>query len=198
MSVRAAPRSVVLLGGTFDPPTRAHVAVAVAARRQLGAEEAWLVPTGEPWQKNLGTPGPVRAEMCRLAVAGISGLAVATVEVERDGPTYTHETLKVLVARHPGCGFTFLVGDDVDLSTWANATRCISLARFRRIPRSGYPRRGDIPRIDIKTTPVSSTEVRRRVAAGRSFEKLVPAAVAAYIKAEGLYLPSAKRSRIAG
>lgn len=187
-------RVVALLGGTFDPPTCAHLAVAQEALDHLDADEVWLVPAGAPWQKSPRTSPADRLEMCRLAVAGTPGLAVSTVETDRPGPTLTHETLSQLRRQHPLTRFLFLVGDDVDLSTWASPEECLRLAEFVRMPRQGYTPVPGARRLPAGVGHISSTEVRSRVAAGEPITGLVPPPVEAFIHSRALYSPGAPQS----
>ena len=109
-----------VFGGTFDPVHVAHVVGAVEARRALSLARVILVPAGDPWQKRgtVTAPAADRLAMVRAAVEGIPGLEVSPLEVEREGPSYTYETLESLSA--PGRRLFLIVGADVaaTLSSW--------------------------------------------------------------------------------
>ena len=193
-----------ILGGTFNPPHLAHLVCASEARAQLALGEVILVPTGVPPHKEMDEePGAGhRLQMCRLAIAGHEDwLSVSAIEVERDGPSYTVDTLREINASRPGDELTFIVGGDMawSLPSWNEPEAILGLASIAVAERTGARREEvrtrlaglagaerivyiDIPRLDI-----SSSALRRRVSAGRSVDFLVPDAVGAYIEREGLY-----------
>jgi nicotinate-nucleotide adenylyltransferase len=197
---------VALLGGTFNPPHLAHLLCASEAADQLGLDRVILMPVFTPPHKEVPEdPGPeVRLELCELAVAGDDRLAVSRLEIDRGGPSFTVDTLKELNARQPEHELIFIVGGDmaVSLPTWKDPRTVLELATLGVAERSGATRRDiterltaeygddvsdrltffDMPRMDI-----SSSEVRRRVAAGRTIRYLVPDAVADHIAEHGLY-----------
>jgi nicotinate-nucleotide adenylyltransferase len=196
--------AVGILGGTFNPPHVAHLVCASEARVQLGLDEVLLVPTNVPPHKQVDDePGAGhRLEMCRLCTHGHEGwLRVSAIEVEREGPSYTIDTLREINARRPGDQLTFIVGGDMawTLPSWREPEAILSLASLAVAERAGARREElrtrlaglagadrvlyiDLPRIDI-----SSSAIRRRVRAGRAVDFLVPDAVGAYIEREGLY-----------
>lgn len=193
-----------VLGGTFDPPHLAHLVFGAAARRALGLDRVLFVPAGEPWRKaeRAVTPAAVRVALVRAAVAPLPWAAVSTVEVERDGPTYTADTLHTLVRE--GGDWWFLLGADAlaDLPTWHNPAAIVALARLGLAPRPGEPGGGALPpaavaalpglagRIDIVPMPplaIAATNLRARVRADRSTRYLLPEAVRALVDAHGLY-----------
>jgi nicotinate-nucleotide adenylyltransferase len=192
-----------ILGGTFNPPHIAHLVCAQEATVQLELDAVLLMPAAAPPHKPLeDDPGPdVRLELCRLAAAADPRLEASDLEVERGGPSYTVDTLVQLHERHPGDQLTWIAGGDVaaSLPTWREPERVLSLARFAVAGREGAARDEiervvaslaggdsvaflDMPRIDV-----SSSLIRRRVAAGLPVRYLVPDAVAAYIGEHGLY-----------
>ena len=198
--------SLGILGGTFNPPHVAHLVCARAALEQLGLDRVALVPVAAPPHKRLlDDPGPdVRLELCRRAARGDERLEVSDIEVRRGGPSYTVATLEEIHAERPEDELTFIAGGDMaaSLPEWREPERVLELARFAVAEREGaeheeVERRTaglngrerlvffEMPRLDV-----SSSEVRARVAAGRSIDELVPAAVAAYIDERGLYRPA--------
>ncbi len=153
---RPAPRSIGILGGTFNPPHLGHLAVACHARDELGLELVLLVPAHTAPHKSGGEggrggrdPGPEhRLRMCRLAVEGTVRLSVCAVEIERGGLSYTVDTLKSIHASHPDAELTLIVGADTasTLSSWREPVQLLELAQLAvatRAPHVGaHPRWG--------------------------------------------------------
>jgi nicotinate-nucleotide adenylyltransferase len=201
-------RSVGVLGGTFNPPHLGHLAIARDARRELGLERVVLMPARMPPHKpDVADPGAEhRLHMCRLLIDGEDGLSVCALEIERDGPSYTVETLKAIHAGHPDLELTFVVGADTarTLPAWREPEQVLALAEFAVAARAGTEREavlesiaglGRAGEIRFLTTPlleVSSSMARERVAAGEPIEELVGSAVAGYIAANKLYGAVAK------
>lgn len=197
---------VGLLGGTFNPPHLGHLVMAQEACAQLGLDRVVLVPAGTPPHKEVeADPGAeVRLELCAAAIAGVEGLAVSRVELDRAGPSYTADTLREIHGSASEDDLTFIVGGDQaqGLPTWREPGQVLALAELAVAERAGVRREDirtrlaglaapervrffDMPRLDV-----SSSDVRRRVAAGRPIRWLVPDAVAALIAARGLYRAS--------
>jgi nicotinate-nucleotide adenylyltransferase len=197
-------RAVGILGGTFNPPHLAHMVCASEARTQLGLDLVLLVPTGVPPHKPMDQePGPRhRLEMCRLAAGGRrEWLAVSAIEIDREGPSYTVDTLREIHATFPGDELTFIVGGDMawSLPSWREPEAILELATVAVAERAGARREEvrarlagmagahrityiDVPRLDI-----SSSALRRRVREGRPIDYLVADAVADYIEQRRLY-----------
>lgn len=191
-----------IYGGTFNPPHIGHVVLAQEARLQLGLDEVLLVPVGRPAHRAIESdPGAeARANMCRLATLGQPGLAVSTAEIDRDGPSYTVDTLETLTVEATDSRLTLIVGSDQALSfgEWREPDRIGQLAEIAVAGREGDNRDAvlsavsestgreaqwvEMPRIDV-----SSTMIRERVAAGQTVAHLVPAGVAELIEQRGLY-----------
>jgi nicotinate-nucleotide adenylyltransferase len=175
-------QSLGVLGGTFNPPTLGHLAIAGHAREQLGLGRVVLVPAGSPPHKLVaGDPGPRRRlEMCRLLVRGADGLSVCSLETERDGPSYTVDTLRELHERHPETELTFIVGADVagTLPSWHEPLELLELATLAVAERPGSDRGavleavaslGGLERVRFLDAPlidVSSSRAREQAAAG--------------------------------
>ncbi len=208
-----------ILGGSFNPPHRGHVALARHALRELGLGRVLLMPArvspGKPVEDEPNPAHPQdRLEMCRLVAEDVEGVEACALEVERDGPSYTVDTLRALHDEHPDTELTFILGADVasTLPTWYEAAALPALARFavalrvggRPIAepdRVGLPTRGwrsrpqagepgpsfSIVRLHMPMIDVSSSLVRERVRRGLSVEELVGRAVASYIAEHGLY-----------
>lgn len=185
---------VGLLGGSFDPIHFGHLIVGRAVAESLGLEELRFLPTGEQPLKRGRHAAPVahRVAMVAAAVAGEPGFALETLEAERPGPSYTVDTLRALRAREPGREFAVLLGADAvrDLGEWREAAALPELARLVAFARPGAPRPAHPLLAQVVEAPaveISSTDIRRRVAAGRSIRYLVPEAVAEYVARHGLY-----------
>jgi nicotinate-nucleotide adenylyltransferase len=178
--------------------------MAQEARDQLGLDHVVLMPVHTPPHKELdGDPGPaVRAQLCRLAVDGDAGLRVSTQEADRAGPSFTVDTLRALAADHAGDELVFIVGGDMALSlpTWRDPEAILALATLAVAAREGTGRADILARLDgmagvpdrltffsMPRLDISSSEIRRRVRAGRPVRYLVPPAVAGYLQAHGLY-----------
>ncbi len=193
---------VGLLGGTFNPPHIGHLVCAQEALAQLELDRVLLVPVHEPPHKGVETdPGVAhRVELCRRAAAGEPGLELSLADADVPGPSYTVDTLRRLHERCPGDELTFIVGGDMALSlpTWREPARILELAELGVAEREGVRRADiaarlaglDLERIrffDMPRLDISSSLIRRLVAAGRPIRHLVPEAVEAYVAQAGLY-----------
>ncbi|MCH7809012.1 MAG: nicotinate (nicotinamide) nucleotide adenylyltransferase [Chloroflexi bacterium] len=193
---------VGVLGGSFDPVHAGHLRLAETAYGQAGLERVIFVPAGYQWRKAglQMAPAGERCEMVRLAIAGHPRFELATLEVEREGPSYSDVTLDALKEERPGAELVFILGQDAlaDLPNWHAPERVLELATLAVAGRAedGEPTAsealpgglaGRIIWLDMPPVDVSATEIRERVQAGRSLEGLVPEAVREYIAAEKLY-----------
>ncbi len=193
-----------VLGGTFDPVHRGHLALAGAARDELGLEQVLFVPAGQPWRKTGQEIGANedRLAMLRLALEGDPSFQIATLELERSGASYTADTLEALAAPRRGDERYFIVGQDAlaDLPNWVRPERILELARLavarrpevsaealeeaqRRVPAL----RERVFRLKMPAVEVSATEIRERVRRGQPIRGMVPAAVEGYIREHRLY-----------
>ena len=194
-----------VLGGTFDPPHVGHLILAEEARTRLELERVLFVPAGDPWRKSGQhvTSAAHRLAMLRLLLAADPYFEVCTLEVEREGPSYTVDTLEALHWQHgPGLELYFILGEDAlrDLPNWEHPERIVTLAWLAVAPRGqgSGPTASDledavpgmagrIVPIAMPTIDVSSTALRARARAGQSLRYLVPLAVEEYISRHGLY-----------
>jgi nicotinate-nucleotide adenylyltransferase len=185
---------VGLFGGSFDPIHHGHLLVAQSAAETLGLGELRFVPASQqPFKTGThGASAEDRAAMIERAIAGMPGLALERAELEREGPSYTVDTLRALRAREPGTAFVLLVGSDaaMGMPRWHEAPELGRLARLVAFGRAGAAA-GAVPAgIEFITVPaveISSTAVRERVRRGQSIRYWVPDAVAEFIAARGLY-----------
>jgi nicotinate-nucleotide adenylyltransferase len=192
-----------ILGSAFNPPHLGHLALAQEALWQLGLAEVVLVPTGQAPHKRIAEdPGKEqRLAMTRLAAADDSRFSVSSLEVEREGPSYTYETLELLARERGDSELVFVMGADaaVGLESWREPERVVELARIAVARRAGVSDSevaavmrslGAAERVTMLEMPqfgVSSSAVRERAAAGRPLRYLVPEPVARFIEEKGIY-----------
>ena len=193
------PQRLGVFGGTFDPPHRGHLAVAVAARGQLGLDRVLLVVANDPWKKSPGreiTPAADRLAMAQALIRGddgqpITGLEVSDAEIRRGGPSYTVTTLRELREANPGAELYLIIGRDLvdDFGSWHESTEIERLATIVVVDRPGYvsdAKRGwkllVVPPVDV-----SSTELRDRLRDGRDVSAHMTQAVVDEIHQRGLY-----------
>jgi nicotinate-nucleotide adenylyltransferase len=195
---------VGLLGGTFNPPHLAHMVCAQEARVALALDRVLLVPVRVAPHKTVESEPGVehRVAMCEAAVAGDERLGVSRADADRDGPSYTVDLLRALREQAPHDELTFIVGGDMahSLPDWRDPGGVLALARLAVAERDGV-RRADISErlaelagarerlcfFDMPRLDISSSLIRRRVAAGQPLRYLVPDAVVAYIELHALY-----------
>jgi len=196
-----APQRVGMFGGAFDPPHRAHVALAQEAVRQLALDRLYIFPTGDAWHKDRTlSPAAHRLAMARLAFAGLPGVQVDDRELKRNGPTYSVDTLHELQAQHPGALLHLLMGEDQAAGftrwhAWQDILQLAVLCVAARGPGAGLQAVQALPgaRVEVlrlPQMPESATEIRTRLARGQDAAALVAPAVARYIDSHHLYQPA--------
>ena len=195
---------IALLGGTFDPPHIGHLVLGECVRWQFECDRVLFVPAGDPYRKTgtdtaenrraavaaprVVTPGTLRLEMGRLAIADNPRFAADGREVARAGPTYTIDTLREL--RAEGCEDLVLVlGSDTlaDLPNWREPEEIRRLARVVVAEKEPGADTGPFDRVEMPLLRISSTGIRARVAAGKPVRYLVPEGVRQFIERKGLY-----------
>lgn len=185
-----------VFGGAFDPVHTGHLVLASECRQQLALDAVWLVPSGSPPHKDPGglADAGTRVEMLELATAGDPGLVVSRIEIDREGVSYTVDTLETIAASDPGCELFLLLGADsvADLANWYQPERICELARVVAVNRGGTTSKTAVTgcRVEEVTMPaidVSSRDIRHRIRQGRSIRHLVPRAVEAYLDEHALY-----------
>ena len=206
--VPVRPGSIGILGGTFDPFHDGHLALARAARDQLGLERVLVVPAANPPHKRdrpIGD-GEIRLALVEAGIAGEPRLEASRIELDRDGPSWTVDTVAALAdmeraaGREPDLTVILSAESFAGLRTWHEPDRLLDLARVAVAPRAGhespdpaaiaaeFPGHPDrIVVIDGPRVGVSASEVRRRSAAGEPLTGLVPSGVAEVIAAHRLY-----------
>jgi nicotinate-nucleotide adenylyltransferase len=209
LSAAERPLRTGVLGGTFDPPHLAHLALAQAAKDALDLDQVIFVVAGDPWRKagRAISPASARVSMVQVAIEDLEWAGVSTIEVGRSGPSYTAETLEALVSGgEPDEAWWFILGADAlaDMAYWHEPQRIIEHARLavaRRPDREGEPLvtdalRAAVPEIDaaidllpMPLSDLSATEIRARVASGQPTDEMLPEVVRELIDALGLYRP---------
>ena len=195
MAVHGQPARIGVFGGTFDPPQNGHIAVAKAVLEQLHLDLVLIVPAGDPWQKHESSSAADRVDMVKLAIADIVDFSVSTVDIDREGPTYTVDTLRDIAAHFPHSQLYFIMGDDAfaGITTWKDFDKLGELATLVVVSRHGNA--PEVPAtlspsvnlLEISALPISSTMCRERIANGDSLEGIVPGKVAEYISKHQLY-----------
>jgi nicotinate-nucleotide adenylyltransferase len=188
------------MGGTFDPIHHGHLVAASEVRARFNLDEVVFVPTGAPWQKSERrvTPAEDRYLMTVIATAANPHFTVSRVDIDRDGPTYTIDTLRELHTAAPADELHFITGADAlaQILTWRDHQELFELAHFVGVTRPGHPMSPDIvdglpkDRITLMEIPalaISSTDCRERVGSGEPVWYLVPDGVVQYIGKHGLY-----------
>jgi nicotinate-nucleotide adenylyltransferase len=205
-----------VLGGTFDPIHYGHLTAGLRAQAALGLEQVMLVPSRIPPHRATGASPEDRLAMASLAAAEYAGWTASDIELKREGPSYTFDTLTALRAGSTW-QFFFIIGADAfaEIATWSRYPAVLDLAHFAVVARPGITldslqkrlpnlaarmttpdvfdksQTPAIVLIEAETPDVSSTTVRRRVRAGESISELVPASVASYISTHRLYVEAA-------
>ena len=186
-------KQVGILGGNFNPVHNAHLVVADQVRQQLGLDKVLLMPEYLP--PHVDTKGTIaehhRLKMLELAIEGIEGLEIETIELERKGISYTYDTMLLLNERDPDTDYYFIIGADmVDyLPKWHRIDELVEIVQFVGVQRPRYKAGTSYPVIwvDVPLMDISSSMVRDFVAKDRTPNFMLPKPVLDYIKKEGLY-----------
>lgn len=197
---------VGLLGGTFDPPHLAHLALAQCALSHLQLDRVLWLPAGQPWQKadRHITPAHHRCAMVRLLMQGESRFELDEREIRRSGPSTTIQTVQELVAEHPHTRWYLILGQDqfARLDTWRQWQDLVRRVVLAVAPREGQPMQAaqamqalaahdptawTAEELPLVRHPVSSSAVRAQCQSGADVSALVGPAVARYIDEHRLY-----------
>ena len=204
-----------VFGGSFDPVHYGHLLLAECCREACALDAVWFVPAASPPHKPAGdlSAADHRVEMLRLTTGGHSAFEVSTLEIERGGTSYTVDTLEEMDKQFPDADLFLLLGADMwaDLPNWREPARICELATPIVVCRPPVTevdlgllggliapsRREEIARLQTKMPQIdlSSSEIRRRVAAGLSIRYQTPRAVEKYIETHGLYRANAATLR---
>jgi nicotinate-nucleotide adenylyltransferase len=184
------------MGGTFDPIHHGHLVAASEVADRFRLDEVVFVPTGQPWQKGTVSPAEDRYLMTVIATASNPRFQVSRADVDRDGPTYTVDTLRDLRAAYgPDTELYFITGADAlnRILSWKDALEMLSLARFVGVTRPGFELsdahlpEDSVTLVEVPAMAISSSDCRARVAAGKPVWYLVPDGVVQYIAKRALY-----------
>jgi len=187
------------MGGTFDPIHYGHLVCAEEARHQFNLDEVIFIPAGHPWQKEDTSDAEDRYMLVTLATADDSHFSVSRIEIDRRGPTYTLDTLRILNDFYGEMTEVFFItGADavLDILTWKDADAVLSRAHFIAATRPGFDLAklesqqfaGRVSPMHIPALAISSTDIRLRVREGRPIRYLMPPHVADYIIKNGMYI----------
>lgn len=192
----SSARRVGVFGGTFDPPHIGHLVAAIDARDDLDLDLVLLVVANVPWQK-LGerriSDAADRLAMVRAVADDVDGLEASDIEIARGGMSFTADTLNHLREKQPQAELFVILGNDAaaGFDTWERHEEVAELAHLVVVDRPGTPTPIDDgfewTRVDIPELEISSTELRERIADGRSIRFMVPDGVASLIEERGLY-----------
>ncbi len=198
-------KSLGILGGTFDPVHYGHLLAGEWAREVYRLDQLVFMPAARPPHKDLaGVLGSQhRSRMVELAVNDNPGFSVSTLEQEREGFSYTVDTVRYYLQEYPGVEIYFIIGVDALqlIYTWKDVEQLVELCQFIVVTRPGYildksdPALQSLPdalweRLTLLSIPgleISSSDIRRRVSKGLSIRYLLPPAVEKYIQENNLY-----------
>jgi nicotinate-nucleotide adenylyltransferase len=185
-----------IMGGTFDPIHHGHLVAASEVQARFDLDEVVFVPTGQPYEKGKVTPAEDRYLMTVIATASNPRFHVSRADIDRDGPTYTIDTLRDMSAIYgSGTDLFFITGADAlgRILSWKDALAMLDLAHFVGVTRPGFELSGDhlppdrVTLVEVPAMAISSTACRDRVATGKPVWYLVPDGVVQYINKRGLY-----------
>lgn len=186
-----------VMGGTFDPIHHGHLVAASEAAALLDLDEVVFVPTGQPYRKDDRSVSPAedRYLMTVIATASNPRFTVSRVDIDREGPTYTYDTLRDLREQRPGAELYFITGADAlaEILSWKDADKMFDLARFVGVTRPGHKLSDDglpqdrVTLLNVPAMAISSTDCRERTRQGEPVWYLVPDGVVQYIGKYHLY-----------
>jgi nicotinate-nucleotide adenylyltransferase len=191
-------KRIGIMGGTFDPVHHGHLVAASEVADRFELDEVVFVPTGQPWQKGAVSPAEDRYLMTVIATASNPRFHVSRADIDRDGPTYTVDTLRDLHAVYGrGAELYFITGADAlgRILSWKDALEMLALAHFVGVTRPGFELTDahlpadTVTLVEVPAMAISSSDCRARVAAGKPVWYLVPDGVVQYIAKRGLYRP---------
>ena len=194
-----------IMGGTFDPIHYGHLVAAEMARGEFNLSKVLFIPTGTPPHKNRRdiSTAELRYEMVERAIEDNLAFDSSTVEIERKGPSYTVETLRILRGAWPDYELYFITGTDAlrEIFSWREATEILTLTQFIGAARPGFEAsdfllkvqqehpetQGRIHHLEVPALAISSTDIRSRVKHGQPIRYLLPEPVRIFIQQQGLY-----------
>lgn len=193
------------MGGTFDPVHYGHLIAAEHARAEVGIDRVIFIPTGTPPHKDAAavTEWEHRCRMLQLAIADNQAFELSSLEARRPGFSYTIDTIRCLRTLYPNSTIYFMMGADalLTIDTWKDYLQLMALCRFIVVTRPNFiiershPVLAALPdewwqhmkQVEIPALDISSTDIRRRAASGKTIKYLLPAQVEKYISQNNLY-----------
>ncbi|GLB58280.1 nicotinate-nucleotide adenylyltransferase [Cytobacillus sp. NCCP-133] len=182
-----------ILGGTFDPPHLGHLIIANEVMCSQELDEVWFMPNQEPphKKKSNAVTNRNRIEMLKLAVAGQPKFKLELIELERPGPSFTYDTMKLLMENYPHKQFYFIIGADMVeyLPKWHNIDKLFEMINFVGVKRPSYNLQTSYPIFysEVPEIGISSSMIRKRLKEGGTIRYLVPDSIRKYIKENYLY-----------
>jgi nicotinate-nucleotide adenylyltransferase len=192
-------RRIGIMGGTFDPIHHGHLVAASEVQARFDLDEVMFVPTGQPYEKGRVSPAEDRYLMTVVATASNPRFHVSRADIDRDGPTYTVDTLRDMRAVYgQSAELYFITGADAlaRIMSWKDALTMLGLAHFIGVTRPGFELSNEhlpadsVTLVEVPAMAISSSDCRKRVAAGLPVWYLVPDGVVQYINKRGLYRDS--------
>lgn len=197
-------KRIGILGGTFNPIHVGHLILGQCAGEAFDLDNVLVMPTKNPEYKEItrNVSEEDRVNMIKAAIEGHPFFELSEIELERDGYTYTADTLEILTKEHPDTRFYFIMGADslYQIESWKSPEKILSLATIVVASRNDSRRALDdqidyiqgkydakIYHLDSPTLEISSNDIRKRVAAGKSIRYFVPKRVRQYIESHDLY-----------
>lgn len=186
-------KKVGILGGTFDPPHLGHLLIANEVYSALDLDEVWFMPNQEPPHKEKSdcVKNDERLQMLNLAIENNDHFKISAIELEREGRSYTVDTMKILNNQNPTFQFFFIIGADMIeyLPKWHKIDELIKLVNFVGVERPEYSHQTDYPvrYVDVPAIEVSSSMIRERLKNGKTVRYLLPDPVIHYIEEKHLY-----------
>ncbi|MFD1066316.1 nicotinate-nucleotide adenylyltransferase [Oceanobacillus locisalsi] len=185
-------KKIGILGGTFNPPHIGHLWIAEEVRIRKQLDEIWFIPTSTPPHKETEVLDAAhRLEMLRLAIQDNPHFQVNALELEREGKSYTYDTVKELTMNYAEVDFSFIIGGDMVayLPKWNRIDELMNMIHFIGVSRPGY--RLETPYsvecLEIHPLDISSTFIRTRLEEGEKVRYLLPDDVMNYIKENRIY-----------
>lgn len=203
-NLQAPSFKIGVLGGTFDPPHNGHLLIAEQAQTQLKLDQVLFAPTHLPPHKvhNHITPIEQRVEMVRRAIAHHPGFVLSRIDVDRPGPTYTADTMRLLrqqFGEHAELFFIMGMDSLANILTWHDPAKLIQVCKLAVFARPGFTvdldrlekslpgLRARVVFLSAPTLDIAASDLQQRVRAGKSIAEFVPPAVAQYIQENNLY-----------
>ncbi|MFC7060703.1 nicotinate-nucleotide adenylyltransferase [Halobacillus seohaensis] len=191
-------KRIGILGGTFDPLHQGHMIIAEHVYEALKLDEIWFIPSHLPPHKQEATVSSEdRLQMVKEAIKGNPHFHVSAIEIEREGKSYTIDTIKHLKGAYPEHKFCFIIGGDMVqyLPQWHRIDELRQLVQFVGVGRkeiTGKDLNEDVQMVEIPRVDISSSIIRDRLSHDQSIRYLVPESVFEYVKEKSLYEPKSE------